>query len=328
MRLTDSIKQHISIIEYAERIGLTPVKQSENRYTLKEHDSVVIRPDQNVFTWNSEQKSGTVIDFAMAFKNLSLDEAYSELKKLLNDYTFEVTKANKYHAAPKATKPADVTFPTAFDGQYKRLCGYLCSGRSISRQVVYDMIKRDFLYEDDKHNCVFKGFDYDGVAKYGFKRSTITDSPYKREMPGTNEFNKQVGLYINNNAKSLFVSEAAIDNLSLMTLLHVNGRDYNQYNYLALGGTYVDCFKYHMMQPQNADIKLIYLATDNDDAGMKCRNEIKKWLNEIGYTGIVKDKIPVSKDWNEDLKKMSSNTQQQNPVNNVQIHNKERGIIR
>ena len=306
MKLTDAIKEKISIVDYAERIGLTPVRHSDNRYTLKEHESCVIHEQDHWFVWNSGQVGGSVIDFAMTFGGLSKDAAIEELKRLLNDTDYSVQRSSRPPPRLKTNAPAPVTFPPAVDGPYKRVFAYLAKTRCIEPAIINDMIQRKFLYEDDHHNCVFIGRDYDGVAKYGFKRGTSTEKPFRGELLGTNEFNKQVGLHVDNHADKLFVSEAAIDNLSIMTLLHRNGRDPRGYNYLSLGGTYVDVLKYHITRPENSGIKGIYIATDNDPAGMAAREELRSMLARVGYTGWVRDKIPVSKDWNQDLQNITA----------------------
>ncbi|MEG0617563.1 MAG: toprim domain-containing protein, partial [Oscillospiraceae bacterium] len=146
----------------------------------------------------------------------------------------------------------------------------------------------------------------DGKAKFACKRITY-DKPSKEngfikgDVTGSQ---KAVGLFIDNHASSLFLCEAPIDAMSLMTLFDLHKVDFNKYSYLAQGGVAMNALKYHL--PHQPGINRIYLCYDNDDAGYIARSNAKELLHELGYKGQVIDKPPHNKDWNEDLKKLSS----------------------
>ncbi len=60
-------------------------------------------------------------------------------------------------------KTSTISFPNAFKGKYRRLYEYLCHGRAISPEVVTDMVKRDYLYEDDRHNLIMMALQNMGL---------------------------------------------------------------------------------------------------------------------------------------------------------------------
>lgn len=68
----------ISIVDYARQIGFTPIKVGRY-YSLKEHDSVRIDTSRNVFFRNSTGEKGSIIDFVMAMRGISLGAAIKEL---------------------------------------------------------------------------------------------------------------------------------------------------------------------------------------------------------------------------------------------------------
>ena len=70
------IKSDVSIIEYAQILGFTPVRVGK-KYTLKEHNSVIIDPEENFF-WRNAYKGdphwcGSIIDFVCHFENKKED---------------------------------------------------------------------------------------------------------------------------------------------------------------------------------------------------------------------------------------------------------------
>ena len=87
MKLPDSIKENIKILDLVDELGLS-VKRVGNQYFLKEHDSVCIDPHKNVYHRFSSGTGGSVIDFVMEFMDLSQDEAILKLRgKLSNSNT-------------------------------------------------------------------------------------------------------------------------------------------------------------------------------------------------------------------------------------------------
>lgn len=295
MDLLQAIKQDIRITEFAQSRGYTLLRAG-SQITLKEHDSVRIDPDKNLFIRNADRRTaGSVIDFAMWVDGLDMRGAIHELRSML---TYGPDYQPRPHAAYRKPMKRKLNLPQAAKEKYSRVYAYLHKTRCIDNAVITQLMKRKLLYEDDRHNCVFVGYDYDGKPAFATKRSTMTRVSYRGDAAGSR---KDVSFFVNNKAPALFVTEAPIDAMSIMTLLLANGRDPTDFSYLALCGVADKALVYHMSRPENQSICRIYLATDHDDAGNTARQTLRKSLLNLGYEGQIIDKIPTEKDWNEDL---------------------------
>lgn len=299
MDLLQVIKREIRITEYAQAHGFTPVRVG-SLYTLKEHDSVRIDPEKNLFIRNSDRKtSGSIIDFAMWINNQSRDEAIRGLRGMLTRGEEYVPRPEVAHMA--TAPPKELTLPPPTEGQYRRTYAYLNKTRCIDNSIISEMVKRKLLYEDDRHNCVFVGHDYDGKAAFATKRSTSTNSDYRGDAAGSR---KEVGFFVDNKAPALFVTESPIDAMSVMGMLKANDRDPHEYSYLALCGVSDRALKYHMGKDENSGIRKVYMATDNDAPGNTARGDLRHSLENAGFKGKIIDKVPTQKDWNDDLVKL------------------------
>lgn len=314
MKIAEVAKRDIPILDYARYRGFTPERVGQDYYTLAEHDSIRICESQNLFFRWSTGQGGSIIDFEMMLDHVDEHDALSKLRDYLQDRKpYVLNDISRPRAAPRppaqVQEKKELVLPEAAKGRFNRVYAYLNKTRGIDPEIIGHMIKRNQLYEDYRHNCVFVGYDKDNKTAYANIRGTLTEKGYKGDAQGSN---KEVGLYINNSSTSLFVTEAPIDSLSIMTMLKLNGRDYKKYDYLALGGISSKSLLYHL---QGSDIKCIFLALDHDEAGQQGRENIRAALQKAGYKGKVIDKLPVAKDFNEDLQHILQAGQ---PVRNPQ----------
>lgn len=299
MKIAEVVKQDISILDYARHKGFTIKRVGYEEYTLEEHDSVRIDAVRNLFYRHATGQGGSIIDFTMMVENVDKYEALSILRDYLHQekpyLLSQIDLVKKSRVPPTVIPPKKFVLPEAVEGRNNRVFAYLSKTRGIDPLIINEFIHNNQLYEDTSHNCIFVGYDNDNNAAYAMRRGTLTDKPFKGEISGSK---KEVGLFVNNNATSLFVNESVIDSLSIMTILKMNGRDYKRYDYLALGGVSSGALVYHL---PNSGIKKIFLALDNDEAGRKGKNHIMEVLKKSGYDGAVIDKTPVNKDFNQDL---------------------------
>lgn len=305
--VTQSIKENITITQYAEHIGLHPVPRgsAQDSFKLAEHDSCVINYDTDGhqrFYWNSRQRHGSVIDFCMTAKGVSQEAAIHELRDMLGGRSVSQwdsarqseQEAHRARAAPQVYQPPE----PSKEGQ-RRAFAYLLKTRGLSQSLVSALVKDKQIYQDVRGNVVFVGRDYDGADKYAFYRSTLSDVVYRGEAKGgSKEVNFSVNL-VSKAPERLFVCEAAIDALSVASMLEHYGKDFGSYAYLALGGTSLNALQYHL--GHSPQLKTIYLCQDRDEAGNKSRDEARKLLTEAGFQGRIIDKPPVQKDFNQDL---------------------------
>lgn len=323
--VVQSIKDNISITDYAQMLGYHVKEVTPGRWTLEEHDSVNINmdpehPGQQRFIWNSRQMHGSVIDFAMAANGCSQEEAISELRRVLGGKSGEYWREKRSAAQrsqPIRAAPTALELPELGEKGMARIYAYLCKTRGLDSRLLGDLIHNKQLYQDGHGNAVFVGYDYDQKAKYCTFRGTLSEVSYRGEGRGSRkEIGFSMGL-VGEQPTRLMVCEAPIDAISLASMLEHYGRDSHAYAYLALGGTAPNALMYHL--EHHPQLKTIYLCQDSDAAGLASREKCRQLLKEKGFAGKIIDKLPVGKDFNEDLLQIRAaqkpqHTQQPSPA--------------
>ena len=201
--------------------------------------------------------------------------------------------------------------PQKCSGRYKHVYAYLTQTRCLSRTVVTDMVRRNYLYEDIRGNASFVGF-HDGKECFCFQRGCSDKIPEGYERAYTHIVsgsNFEHAWSVCNNSSKLFVTEAVIDSMSVMTMFEKHNFNPNDYDYVATCAPSMKPVINYVSTHKN--INTIYLGFDNDEAGNKYRQRAREALQKEGYTGKVVDKAPHTKDFNEDLKVIS---QQNAPI--------------
>ncbi len=286
--------KNIPIVEYASTIGLTLVKKGKH-YSSKEHDSLMIDPYKNTFVRYANGKSGSIIDFVMAFENKDLKTAIKDLGKLVDDTNYKPTP-RPIDPSPKPVVPVgDIELPPANEHN-KNVFAYLTSTRKIDKGIVQEMIKNKNLYQDTHNNCVFVSYDKNGKPIFANVRGTNTGKRFVGDIKGCDYTHC---FFMNNNSPVLIVSESVIDSLSIMTQTKENGKKPKIFNYLSLSGaSKITAVETHVKEHTN--IKTVVIALDNDEAGRKNAEKIHTLLEP--YNLKVIDKFPTQgKDWNEEL---------------------------
>lgn len=188
-----------------------------------------------------------------------------------------------------------------------RLYAYLTKSRGISSHIVNDCINRGIVFQDQRNNAVFAGFDDDGNMKYAARRGTLTIEgvePFKRDVAGSdkNFAFKMVG----NNTDTIYVTEAAIDAMSLAALEDkFNGIGaYKNKTYISTGGAGMD--KAIEQFCKTHDVKTINVCFDNDEAGKNGMEKIMDKFRSLGYE--VNDmRASLAHDYNDELIASNSN---------------------
>lgn len=295
-RITAEIKSSIPIQDYAHQIGFT-VQKVGSYYTLKEHDSVRIDPRKNRFVQNSTGINGSIIDFVMHFENLDKAAAIDKLAKHIN--TTPLPSAQIVSAVPARTadKPLEPLVLPEKAKTMKNIFAYLINTRKIDSQIVSQWVKNGNLYQDTHNNCVFVTYDKNGKANFASQRGTNTNKPFKADVIGSNY---DTCHFINNNAPNLIIGEAVIDIMSVQTILKSKGRDLNNYNYLSTNGTTKTHAVINALKSSNTD--KVILAMDNDEAGIKARNDLRALISDFDKNIQIIDFVPQNeKDWNAEL---------------------------
>jgi len=270
------------------------VQINRDTYSIKAHDSLKI--SNGKWHWFSHNLGGTT-----ALNYLIHVEGYSfvEAVKILNNGKTSIPKK------VKATKdPLAFELPKAFTDN-ERVTQYLYS-RGISNGVLRYCLQIRLIYESkDYHNAVFVGYDAKTEARYAALRGTWTRTrkPFKGEVKGSD---KRYSFSITPKERSemLFVTESAIDSLSIATL---RKERWGNAHYLSIGGAYSPKRKdtkaklpAAMLQylEDHYEIKKVILCLDNDEPGRGASQFIEQGLTKDGY--MVWDRPPKrEKDYND-----------------------------
>ena len=272
-------------------------KPSGKGYKCKEHDSLVINGDCHRWYWNSCAMGGhSAIDFCIKIEGMTFPEA---LHHILGKQLVQTSVPTQPIQESFNSAAADIILPKAEKGKYKRLFGYLCMKRKIDPQIVKELVSRKLLYQDEKGNVVFLGYDKNSKKpQYASIRGT-GDKQFRGDIKNSR---KEVGFFIGNpNADTLQIFESPIDAMSFATILLMYQNKtvsdiLNNYAMLSLGGTSDVALEHYLNNHDN--VKKIVTALDNDSAGVLAAEKI---------TGKYKDKYTIThfnysgKDLNDSL---------------------------
>jgi hypothetical protein len=300
MNIYELIKNNISLLDYAQRSGFTPIKKGKY-YSLKEHDSVMIDVGKNCYWQNSIPgvgscigKQGDVIDFAVNFNGLSFSDAVKELsEEVPDDYNIHKKRKESSHSNIRT----ELILPPHSENM-RKIYAYLIQTRHIAPEVIQELVNQKMLYQDTRGNCVFVGYDVKNPNEpvFACKRGSNTYKPFYGDVSGSNY---ERCFYLNYNSKKLVISESIIDAMSVMTLMCKKWKDYN---YLALAGIGKwEAVKFYL---ENQNIKEVYITTDNDRGGIGAAKQICRYIKEYYPNIICRWKLPPKekgKDWNNVL---------------------------
>lgn len=295
----DRIKSEVKIVDIASEMGWHPRKVGSGKwYTLEEHGSVRINMEKNYYFFNRDSEKGSVIDFVVNFQDKSRLEAIKELAARIGineTYKPVISNVKNVEKEEPVKQQKSLVLPEPADNMH-RMYAYLIQTRHLNPEVIQDLAKRKLVYQDKKNNAVFVSYDGEKPV-FAFLKGTNTYKPFRRDAEGC-DYN--YGWFVPNGAKKLHITEAAIDAISKMTTLHETGQDHKEFDYLALTGTgkYNAAFKLL----ENGEYQEVWIATDQDEGGRKCRTIlIKEIVDKHPNIKVVNEYPYFAKDLNEDL---------------------------
>lgn len=312
----DYIKNRVNILDVAEDLGYTITRQGLHD-SLQEHDSVVFYPNNHFARFSRTGLDGKIIggstvDFVMHFDQddglgLGIHDASDAIRYLKQQY-MGIGPEQQYkprQQKPRQPEKKPFVLPEK-SANMERAVQYLHDYRGISSTVIEQCADRGLLYQN-KGMAVFVGMDKDGKAVYATRQGTDKPVPgqrsFKCDVAGSDQ---HVGWYVDNKSDKLYVTEAPIDAMSVMTLREQGGHDVNSSNYLALNGTGKAYILYERLQA-DPSIKSVVLALDNDKAGLEADQKIQDYLKEnLPNVSVSAWKVPQGKDVNEYLQVKNS----------------------
>lgn len=269
----------INLKEYLEKQGYTlekdNIKNGYMNYKVKEISGLSVSENGKWYDF-TKSKGGKAIDFVMQYENKNFKEAVEIL-------TEEKVIAKQELKAP----PEPLILPQrALDN--KQAINYLTKTRGLKEEIIKPLIEKGLIYQTERGNVVFVGKNSDNEVKYCFGRGVSSD--FKGEAKGSK---KEYSFSIEGKTDKLYIYESPIDLLSHSTL-----RDnIKEHHKLSLGGLSDKALNQYLKDHEG--ISTIVLCLDNDEAGLKTKNELVEKLLDRGFK--VFESLPTSKDWNEDL---------------------------
>lgn len=219
--------REIDLLTYLQRCEPDElVHVGGNVYSTRTHDSLKI--SNGMWFWWSRGIGGkTALDYLIRVCHMTLSDAVAAIAG--------APRTVAAYAQKPQPPPAFSLPPRHADN--RRVFSYLRS-RGIDPEIINHCIKSGQLYEDaEHHNCVFVGFEGD-TPRYAALRGTLSQSTFVGDVAGSDKrFSFAVPIRASSNS-ALCVFECAIDALSYLTLLKMNGRDWREANVLSLAGVY------------------------------------------------------------------------------------------
>lgn len=289
-----------SVIDYLNKNYGYTFKRSGNGYRCCEHESLFIHDDEKSWYWNSHGYGGCdVIEFVKKHEHKSYEEA---LKSILNPIIAEKTIGySKAPAKNDLPKERELLLPAKKDGKYNRVYAYLTKTRCIDPVIVSTLLRKKFIYEDTRNNCVFVGYNKLGLPAYASLRTTYTERQFRHDAIGSDKSN---GFYIRGyNRNKIYVFEAPIDLLSHATLSNIKSNNVCEWlntTRLSLGGVSDKALaRFCIDYPE---VNEIIFCLDNDAAGKEATEKYMLKYADKGYA--VHYEPPTLKDYNDDLQNL------------------------
>ncbi len=279
----------VSLINYLQSQG-QQLKKEGNRYRHKEHDSLLIN-ENNQWFWNSRNLYGNnAISYLRLVENMSLPQAVNALTG--DDI---ITTTYKEHEKVAEEKQPFV-LPRKSDN-YKRAFAYLNKTRGIDAEIISEMMKQHRIYESSQyHNCVFIGYDEQGVPNHASQWGTYyseSRKPFKGEVKNSD---KTCGFIMPGVSQTVYVFESPIDAMSHATLYKMDSDDWTKNNRLSLCCTWDGALERFL---KSHEMKEIVFCLDNDTGGNTASDKYLEKYALQGYT--VSREKPKANDFNDEL---------------------------
>lgn len=259
---------------HSDRFVLTP-----RNLFLKENQSLVIHTGYSSYKDYATKETGNGIDFLTGYLGYSFQDAVVALTGISSARSQIEPLKNSLPSVP----PGKTVLPEAALLPHSRMYAFLAA-RKIPRAMIDALSAEGLIYQEaNRNNVVFVNKERDYCELRG--TYTFAEKPFH----GCRKTRPDRFWYFTGGKEKpqvAYVTEAAIDAMSLYLLQKMNGMDTLHAVYISIGGVANDATIYRISR----GIRTV-LAVDNDPAGELCRNRHSD-LEAI---------IPIHKDWNEDL---------------------------
>lgn len=276
----------INIVALAKSRGYDVKKISPRSYKIPRYGGLYIKADGTKWNWFSHGKGGGAIQFLMELEGKTWVEAVKELLGITHD------ELPYIEPPPKDIDIKGELILPKKNSTYKHIFAYLIQTRKIDSKVVQEFVKNKQLYEDERNNCVFVGYNEANEPKFASLRGTGTKQ-FRKDLWGSD---KSYPFHRKGTNDTLLIFESAIDLMSYITLVNIHDvKDFN-HHMLSMGGTsYLPIDYYTNKYPT---IKKMILCLDNDEEGHFFSQQIRE---RYGDKFQITKHVPKLKDFNKDL---------------------------
>lgn len=253
----------------------------------RDNQSLYIRSGFHGYRDFSNDETGNSIDFLRRHLGYSFQEAVIALLEFSGPQA-GMEQGSTPPDLPPAAMPAErgIRVPVPAPFPHKRMYAFLIS-RAIPTEMIHALCSQGLVYQEDRtNNVVFLNREKNYCELRG--TYTFSDKPFH----GCRKSRPDAFWYIRGpkKPKTAFITEAAIDAISLFLIHKKEGRDTSSALYASIGGA-----ANHSTIDRIASHVHSVLAVDKDLAGDICR------LRHPDLEHI----LPDQKDWNEDLQNLS-----------------------
>lgn len=288
----------VNLIEFAKSQGYVLENGGRRAYHAKQSGGLYFFKDSNRYFHFSSNTHGGAIDFAMHFCRMTFKEAVA--------YLLELDLPQK--AVASSTKKRGRLILPDKAPNYRRVAWYLTQIRGIAPEIVSLLMHEKKLYQQDKTgNCVFVGYDQEGVAMYCSMRGSTPNKPFKQDKEYSDK-SYPFHLCGHSESKRVYVCESPIDAMSRATIAKILGQDWKAAHNISLG-----CLSDQALERflQYNPMKEIVFCLDNDanatysngtpapNWGQEAALKFASKYADLGYETVIE--TPRDKDLNEDL---------------------------
>jgi hypothetical protein len=287
-RFTDNeikLANETNIIALAQSIGYEVKKVSSKSYKIPDYGGFYISADGMKWNWFSKGIGGGAIQFLMEMEGLTWVNAVKTILGVEHDELPVMEKPLK-----NIEEKIEFVLPKK-NNTYKHIFAYLIKTRKIDSKIVQKFVGEKKIYEDDKRNVVFVGYDKD-VVKFASVRGTGIKK-FRYDIGGSD---KSFPFSLVGKDDTLLIFESAIDLMSYMTLFKIHQNKEIKHHMISMGGTsYIPIENY---LKKNENIERMILCLDSDKEGHFFSGKIKE---RFGDKYEILKHVPEYKDFNEDL---------------------------
>lgn len=295
--------REVPLLDFLQRYNPDDlVHEMGDSYHLKSHDSLKL--SNGKWCWWSHGKMGGVnaLEYLIKVEEMKFPEAVHLVNETCGFSHVSAKSPTKSQNSPAQSKARQPFLLPVHSYNNKRITAYLLS-RGIDMEILDHCYQRGLIYEDEKyHNAVFVGYD-NGTAKYATLRGATTGNRFMGEVKGSD---KAYGFSVLGDGGDtiLHVFECAIDALSYLTQVKLEGGNWKGETVLSLGGVYKDSdmipIALQTYLNAHSSVQEVVLRLDNDDTG---RNAAQNIALNLNITSVTILHPAQGKDYNEWLMK-------------------------